>query len=356
MPWQRGGDTGATYPPLMQTAGFADAEEWTVNEVAGFVWRCSLLSAAHMTDYVVDIGTVQLLGGPRWQLLIRQCVRAGLLTKVRGAKAWKLIDDPDFIHLRSREQVLRDRQRDKDRRNKDLVMAVLARDGDECRYCALTVNPRDHRGARGREFDSRDQHRATTVETYVVACKGCNRRRWDIPTTEADERWPLLVAPVDPFYHPETAAQLEAHFGRQFRSARLGIQPDTARARPASQSGTARSLEQKASEADRDLQDGTAAKIARPDLGMGATPPARPGIQPDTARHTGDPKGDRCDSRATRTVSTRAPNPGKTPGSGGGTRDGTGSGSGRVGPGLDGPGRPVEVPGRPRGRRAGRSR
>jgi hypothetical protein len=61
-----------------------------------------------MTDYYVDAGTVAMIGGANTEQMVRFCVRVGLLTKARvdGLVAYKLVDDPEFIHIRLR---LRDR-------------------------------------------------------------------------------------------------------------------------------------------------------------------------------------------------------------------------------------------------------
>lgn len=224
MPWLRSGDNAATYPKLLATAALRDADERTVNEVRGFLVGCAQQSAGHMTDYVIDPGTIALIGGSRWKTLVAQCVRTGLLTRLPGRQGWKLIDDPEFLHIRLREAVLRDRARDRDRKNPDLTMPVLRRDGDQCRYCGNVCNgPSDQKSNRRREFDERTRHEATTVDTYVVACKGCNRKRdalrvEGLSVPEADAAMPLLRPPSRPYYHPKTLERLIAHFGEAIES------------------------------------------------------------------------------------------------------------------------------------------
>lgn len=225
MAWQRSGDNAATYPRLMATAALSTADERTVNEVAGFLWRCSTQSAGHMTDYCIDLGTIALMGGSRWKTLVAQSLKTGLLTRLPARQGYRLVEDPEFIHIRLREAVLRDRARDRDRKNPDLTMPVLERDGDQCRYCGLVCNgPHDQKSNKRREFDSRDRHEATTVDTYVVACKGCNRRRdalraEGLSVEEADAVLPLRPPPARPYYHPKTAERLAEYFGRPFTSA-----------------------------------------------------------------------------------------------------------------------------------------
>lgn len=211
MAWQRGGDTASTYPPLMATRGDAAADERTVNEVAGFIWRLSLQSGAHLTDYVLDVGTVELIGGPRTPELLRLCCKTGLLTRVRGPHGgvgYRLVADPDFIHLRSRADVEWSRQQRADTTNLALVVPVRLRDGDQCRWCGVEVVWMGRKTARSAEFDHlRPGVPDTSVETLVVACRACNRSRGgDV------ERWDsahvLRPAPASPRYGEATATFL----------------------------------------------------------------------------------------------------------------------------------------------------
>ncbi len=209
MAWQRSGDTGATYPKLMAVRGDARADDRTINEIAGFVWRLSMQSGAHTTDYVLDVGTVEMLGGSRTTELLRLAVKHRLLTKVRtdhGA-GYKLIEDPDFIHLRSKAEVEWERQQRNDTRNVSLLIPVLLRDGDSCRWCGIGVVWLGRKTARSGEWDHLVPGQPGTVETMVVACVGCNRarggdvERWDSAHT-------LRPAPQRPRYGEATAKKL----------------------------------------------------------------------------------------------------------------------------------------------------
>lgn len=210
MAWQRGGDTASTYPPLMATRGDPASDERTINEVAGFVWRLSLQSGAHLTDYVLDVGTVELIGGPRTAELLRLCCKTGLLTKVRAAHGvgYRLVADPDFIHLRSRADVEWSRQQRADTTNLALVVPVRLRDGDQCRWCGVEVVWMGRKTARSAELDHlRPGVPDTAVETLVVACRSCNRARGgDV------ERWDsaheLRPAPTRPRFGEATATFL----------------------------------------------------------------------------------------------------------------------------------------------------
>ena len=87
MSWSRGGDTAATYPPLLSVMDDPAADDRLLNEMAGFLWRLSTLSAAHLTDYVVNRGTVHMIGTGRAGELTRIAVeRAVPVGRKRG---WK---------------------------------------------------------------------------------------------------------------------------------------------------------------------------------------------------------------------------------------------------------------------------
>ena len=108
MSWSRGGDTAATYPPLLSVMDDPAADDRLLNEMAGFLWRLSTLSAAHLTDYVVNRGTVHMIGTGRAGELTRIALAAGLLTEttVDGRGAFKIIDDPEFIQFSTEENGL----------------------------------------------------------------------------------------------------------------------------------------------------------------------------------------------------------------------------------------------------------
>lgn len=332
MPWLRSGDNAATYPLLLALGFCTDADDRTLNEVGGWLWRCAMQSAGHLTDGQIDAGTAQLMGGARTRELISAATEAGLIARVAGAvpPRWQIIDDPEFIHIRSKESVEWDRQRDRDRKNPDLTSAVRFRDGDACRYCGVAVNHRARTGARAGTYDHLDPGRPATLDTYVVMCRGCNSRRQD------GERLELLAPPARPFYHPATVEWLHEH-GHQvpdgYRSeparAAEGLTPgghrrDTARPAPARDTAPGRDQDPAADGATRSPQP-----PATPDPWAAIDPDAPP------AWIRQDPPADR-----------------------GGSPDGTGragtgqDGSGRAGPGRGGAGAAKRRRGR-RGRRSG---
>lgn len=271
MPWLRGGDNAATHPNVMALATVRSAKPHTLNEVFGFVLRCAFQSAGHMTDYYVDLGTAAMLGNGRHELLLRQGVEAGLLT-VEGSgrtRKWKLLDDPEFLHLRLRDEVERERQRKRDNANPNLTAPVRLRDGDECRYCRKIVNWTIRSGARGGTYDHLDMNvKRTTVDLLVVACNSCNSSIKDTPLVDRE----LLDPPEEPFYSPITIRYLNKHgytnlptnpASGEDTAQRSGSQPVTA-SRPTNQVDTA---------------------TATPDQDTGHRADARPGTRlEDTAR------------------------------------------------------------------------
>lgn len=207
MAWGKFGDNAATYPPLMKVAYLGDDDRY-LNEVAGFVFRCALQAAGHTTDYIIDFGTAQMIGGPNYRNCIDLAERAGLFEpwELDGAPAWKLIEDPQFIHLRLKSEIEWDRQQANDSKNTKLTSAVRHRDGDTCRYCSNIVYFGARSGARRGTYDHRVPGEPGTVETLVVACGQCNSGRKDYEDSEA--RYPLLPSPPKPYYSESTAAWL----------------------------------------------------------------------------------------------------------------------------------------------------
>jgi hypothetical protein len=211
VPWLRHGDNALTHPAVSALADVKGSDARTRNEVWGFVVLAASISAAHLTDGVLDRGTLELVGLSRWKKLTDQAVEAGLLKQATrsGRTVWRLIDDPDLLHIRARDEVEWEKQRKRDQSNPALTAPVRARDGDACRYCRKVVNWAARTGGRRGCYDHRNPGQPATVETYVVACYSCNSSRKDDPN--ADLRLPLLPPPEHPIYGPQTRGFLRAH-------------------------------------------------------------------------------------------------------------------------------------------------
>ena len=288
MAWLRKGDNAATHPFVMALYDVDPTDERLVNEALGFLQRCAEQSAGHLTDGVIDRGTAVLMGGPsRWESLVAACVQAGLLTRHgRGKRpAWKIAEDADFLHIRSRSELEYERRRKRDAANPDLVVPARLRDGDGCRYCGQVVLWRARRGLRRGTYHHREgRHtKTTTVEMFVVACHGCNLQLGD-EGLAAEQMYPLLPPPSEPFYGADTV-ELLANNGVTVTPgiARPGSQPEPARG-PADSSATP-------------LGSRT---VARPDT-------ARPGSQPEPARGPADSSATPLGSRTVARPDTARP-------------------------------------------------
>ncbi|WP_372699403.1 hypothetical protein [Arthrobacter sp. JSM 101049] len=220
MPWLRMGDTAANHPTVLGVLEHQDADEKLVNEVFGFVVRCAAQSTAHLTDYVVNRGTALAIGGfSRAEKLLEVAMFAGYMTVQerdlgdgQGTRTvYKIMDDPEFIHMRTREEIEWERQRKSDNSNPALIIPVRLRDGDACRYCGQVVKfaPGARTGRHVGTYDHRSPGQAATVETYVVSCKGCNSSRSDAP--DADTALPLLPVPQKPYYSPATVEWIKTN-------------------------------------------------------------------------------------------------------------------------------------------------
>lgn len=217
MPWLKVSDMATHHPIVVAPMEFDDYDERLVNEVFGFVARCALQSAAHLTDYVVSKATaMQIAGMTRAAELLEVAIAAGYFTPLileDGRTAYKLCEDNEFMHIRSREEVEWERQRKRDNSNPAINVPVRLRDGDGCRWCGVVVNWSDRKGARGATYDHLEPQRGSTVETTVVACKSCNSSRKDGPTPPGVAE--LLPAPTDPYYSKSTIKWLTESKWRQ---------------------------------------------------------------------------------------------------------------------------------------------
>lgn len=214
MSWLKGSDKAATFPKALNVPHFSKGEI-SVNEMFGFIHRCAYESAAHRTDYVIEYGVAMMMGGPNYERLLEVAEQAGLMEQVEtdGAPSWKIIEDPDFIHLITKAEQEWMNQQKRDSRDTKLTSAVRLRDGDSCRYCMKIVYfGADRKSARAGSytragtFDHSISGEAATIDTLVVACGECNSKKKD-----NDDALELQPAPREPFYSASTAAWLAKH-------------------------------------------------------------------------------------------------------------------------------------------------
>lgn len=214
MSWLKGSDKAATFPKALNVPHFSKGEIG-VNEMFGFIHRCAYESAAHRTDYVIEFGVAMMMGGANYAQLLAVAEQCGLMEQleVDGAPAWKIIEDPDFIHLITKAEQEWMNQQKRDSRDTKLTSAVRLRDGDSCRYCMKIVyfgadrkSARAGSYTRAGSYDHTISGEAATFDTLVVACGECNSKKKD-----NDDALELQPAPSEPFYSESTATWLAKH-------------------------------------------------------------------------------------------------------------------------------------------------
>ncbi|UYG15780.1 hypothetical protein BRM3_08990 [Brachybacterium huguangmaarense] len=208
------------------------ADERSVNEVFGFVGRLYLQAAQQQAEYVVSLGVASLMGGARTTELIDMAERAGYLHRgedEQGRSVLRLLDDPEFIHIRTAAELQWEKQRKADNSNVHLVLPVRLRDGDACRSCSRIVRfgNRDHRSKLAGTYDHRiPGEPCRSPEDMVVLCRGCNGGRRDAEGRR-DELFPLLPPPEKPYWHKSTVSWLrEPEHKRVLED--LGMRPPAA--------------------------------------------------------------------------------------------------------------------------------
>ena len=348
MSWVRGGDTAGTHPALLAVREHPDHDDRLLNEVRGFLHGCAALASAHDQDYVVTRGTAIEVGGTsRAAALIEVALWAGLFTDTvpldRGRVGYVLIDDPKFLHIRTKAAKEWEAQRKADSSNLALTVPVRLRDGDGCRYCGVVVTWGDTRSARGGTYDHRQPGQRGTLDTVVVSCRGCNAGRGT--DLGADAAYPLMPVPAQPYYCGKTATWLTANgHPTSATTARPATQPDTAHTttpRPGNQPGTAPPLPRPAT------QPATAtARPATPADPAPRTTP-RPDTQTDTAHRATRPRPAPAPTPRPEPNSATAPPPVPPEPAGAPTAGAGSAGSGRdrdgSGPGTTQTPRPVRA-------------
>jgi hypothetical protein len=173
--------------------------------VFGFVTLVASLSAQQLTDGQISRGMAELVAGPKHRALAAAAVNAGLLTMTD--EGWQLLNDPDLIHVMSRDEVEWNRSRHNDRRNPALMAPVRYKWGDSCCWCGQAVSWRDRKGARGATLEHLNPGQpAASPDEAAIACRGCNSRRKNNP-----DALELRQPPSQPIYGEDTLDYLERH-------------------------------------------------------------------------------------------------------------------------------------------------
>ena len=176
MAWLRIGDNASTHPKMSLLLEMSGFDHRLKNEAFGLMVSLATVSAAHLSDYLVEPGLIAQFAPGREKELINILVNTALIERIQVDGRWqyKLHNDEEFIHMRLKDEVEIDRARKRDQRRPELIIPVRVRDGDQCRWCEKTVSWTDRKSARAATIDSLTGHRDSSVDTLVVACNGCN--------------------------------------------------------------------------------------------------------------------------------------------------------------------------------------
>lgn len=207
MAWLRIGDTSASHSARLRLNMLAGERQG--REAWGFAIDCAATAAQNETDYFVSGGVAYSHGRSRTNALAKLLVGAGLWVPhvVSGEDGWRMLDDPNLWHMRTREEIEQEKS-SRPRRVEDEV-AVRLRDGDECRYCRVPVRrDADRRSTRGGQYD----HVVPGQPDVVVSCRGCNREKAGRSAAEWEAAGgrSLKPPPEVPFYSARTRAWFES--------------------------------------------------------------------------------------------------------------------------------------------------
>jgi hypothetical protein len=160
-PWARLDDNFHAHPRTLMSG----------LEANGLFARALSYCAHYLTDGYVPMAWVDAQGSKR------------AAKKLTDAGLWEPIEDGfrilGYLDANpSRDDIEETRGKDGRKhalhRDKQLVNAIRARDGDQCRYCAITVDWTDRRSSKGGTYDHVDPAGDNSMENVVVACRGCN--------------------------------------------------------------------------------------------------------------------------------------------------------------------------------------
>lgn len=204
MAWVKWSDTANSHRCFMKLAEVAaESEDARLEtEVKGAVFSLAQWSAQTWSDYVIPWGVaIKILGMGRARPLVDVMVDVGLLIdcSTEEEKVYKLIEDEQgLFHIIKRSDKLMAAKRKRDRNRGSLVVPVLLRDGATCRYTGEPVNFKSTNSDDGGTFDHRAPDEETTPDSYVVASRGANIARGEVP--DPDRHLPLMDPPDSPVY------------------------------------------------------------------------------------------------------------------------------------------------------------
>jgi 5-methylcytosine-specific restriction endonuclease McrA len=266
------------------------------NEAYGAAMRMLAWTGEHNTDGYMPEEIVELICErahvKRLIAVLRreEFVARGWTTHPEHGRGYRLvIDHPDLLlHNKSAAQLAAEKGPSR-RWPENVALRIYMRDGDQCRYCGITVNPHDRRGGTVRHIDHIDNDGPTSVENGVVACAVCNGKKQD--GTLTDE----LKPPPDPsriYLHPTTLAQIQQKFPNTRPTDGITRLPrpvdDNATRDPGDPDGTISAhLGELAAAADQTATRGAGPQVRRVGIGSG------PGLAGQGRDGTGPPPAPR---------------------------------------------------------------
>lgn len=217
MAWLRLTDASSMHPIVLAVLDHPDADERSVDEVFGFMVRLSTHAAQQYTDYVVAFSVAVGHAGSRARaeqlLLLADFAGYGVFEEDEGTgrRRFRLVDDPNFIHMITAEEKAWQEQRKADNGNPQITVPARLRDGDVCRYCYTVVNWSARKGKLRGTYDHRPPGEPSSWESTVVCCGMCNQIRGNRPLEVADLELPLQPVLADPYYHSSTREWLQGY-------------------------------------------------------------------------------------------------------------------------------------------------
>jgi hypothetical protein len=245
----RVGDDFAFDPRTLHPLEDPDADDRTVDEVAGFSVRLAAESGAHeleQTDCRVtrSMALNMAKSKDRLERLMGYLVAARVWEP--DGTGWKLIGDPKYLHLLSQDEIDRARIRGKDANNPRLWVRALLRDGDNCRACGRRVNWSDRKSQAGGTWEHVNiGNQPTQPDEYVVYCMGCQN----------DPMAELMPPPATPFYSEKTRKRITGALGKWPKQATIKEYVSGQRTLPGPASTSQRSEKEDAADGLRTLSE-----------------------------------------------------------------------------------------------------
>lgn len=196
MPWGRSDDQSPFNPKVMAVGNAAYGASCRARDWSNAHRRNGWISAeaAHAIATPAEIRKLTTVTGggraPMWHKpgdpwADCTCLQDKTWPEEDGAPAGYWVHDfLDYNPSRQENDVHRAKRREL--KDKNLRAAVKARDGDQCRYCAVTVKWADRVSGRGGVLDHVDPDRAEGAKNLVVACRSCNSKKKNCTPEGAD--------------------------------------------------------------------------------------------------------------------------------------------------------------------------